>query len=47
MNAVKLFIDIDSEDIHIPELKQFIGKKVEMIILEVPIIEPNEEKNKI
>jgi len=26
---------VDSEDVHIPELKKFIGKTVEMIITEV------------
>jgi len=44
MEAVKLFIDVDSEDIHIPELKKFMGKRIEMIILEVPTIQPDEEK---
>ena len=44
MQAIRLFVDVDSEDIHIPELKKFIGKKVEMIIHEVPSIKPDEEK---
>ena len=46
MQAIKLFVDVDSEDIHIPELKQFMGKRIEMIILEVTTIQPDEEKSK-
>ena len=35
MKATKVRIEVDSEDVHIPELKKFIGKTVEMIITEV------------
>ena len=35
MNVAKLRIKVDSEDVHIPELKRFMGKTVEMIITEV------------
>jgi hypothetical protein len=44
MQAIRLFVDVDSEDIHLPELKQFMGKRVEMIILESPTIQDNKEK---
>jgi len=44
MQAIKLFVDVDSEDIHIPELKRFMGKRIEIIILEVSSIKPDEEK---
>ncbi len=44
MQAVRLFVDVDSEDIHLPELKQFMGKRVEMIILESPTMQNSEEK---
>ena len=46
MQAIKLFVDVDSEDIHIPELKQFMGKRIEMIILEVTTVKPDEDKSK-
>lgn len=35
MKVTKVRIKVDSEDVHIPELKKFIGKTVEMIITEV------------
>ena len=35
MKVTKVRIKVDSEDVHIPELKKFIGKTVEMIIAEV------------
>jgi hypothetical protein len=35
MELTKVCIKVDSEDVHIPELKKFIGKTVEMIITEV------------
>ena len=44
MQAIRLFVDVDSEDIHLTELKQFMGKRVEMIILESPTIQDNKEK---
>jgi len=33
MQATRLFMKINSEDIHIPELRQFIGKMVEIVII--------------
>ncbi len=36
MEAIKLQRKIDSEMIHIPELKRFLGKNVEIILLEIP-----------
>jgi hypothetical protein len=35
VKVTKVRIKVDSEDVHIPELKKFIGKTVEMIIAEV------------
>ena len=35
MKATKVRMKVDSEDVHIPELKKFMGKTVEMIITEV------------
>ena len=35
MKVTKVRIKVDSEDVHIPELKKFMGKTVEMIITEV------------
>jgi hypothetical protein len=46
MQAIRLFVDVDSEDIHLPELKQFMGKRIEMIILEVTTVKPDEDKSK-
>ena len=45
VKATKVRIRVDSEDVHIPELKKFIGKTVEMIIAEVPPILPREGKS--
>ena len=36
MEAIKIQRKIDSETLHIPELKRFLGKFVEIILLEVP-----------
>ena len=36
MQAIRLFMKVDSENIHVPELRKFIGKKVEIIIIEEP-----------
>ena len=44
MTVTKLRIKVDSEDVHIPELKKFMGKTVEMIITEVP---PEKQKMKL
>ena len=35
MKVTKVRIKVDSEDVHIPELRKFMGKTVEMIITEV------------
>ena len=45
MQAIRLFMKVDSENIHVPELRKFIGKKVEMIIIEEPTVF-SEEKNR-
>ena len=36
MEAIKLQRKISSDTLHIPELKQFLGKNVEIILLELP-----------
>ncbi len=46
MQAIRLFVDVYSEDIHLPELKQFMGKRIEMIILEVTAVKPDKDKSK-
>jgi len=38
---------IDSENIHVPELRNFIGKKVEIIIIEEPISFNEKEDRKM
>ena len=45
MQAIRLLIKVDSENIHIPELRRFIGKRVEMIIIDEPNIF-SEKKNR-
>jgi hypothetical protein len=45
MQAIRIFVEVNSEDISIPELKQFMGKKVEMIILEASSDKSNEKKD--
>ncbi len=35
MKITKVRLKVDSEHVHIPELKKFMGKTVEMIITEV------------
>ena len=35
VKVTKVLMKVDSENVHIPELKKFIGKTVEMIITEV------------
>ena len=34
MNAIRLRRTIDSETLHLPELKPFVGRMVEIIVLE-------------
>ena len=34
MNAIRIRKRIDSETLHLPELKEMIGKEVEIIVLE-------------
>jgi hypothetical protein len=36
---------VDSENIHLPEIRKFIGKRVEMIIIETLSTLPNEKKD--
>ena len=36
MQTARILMKVDSEDVHIPELKKFMGKTVEMIVTEVP-----------
>jgi len=36
MNAIRIHKTIDSETLHIPELKKMIGRTVEIIVLEGP-----------
>ena len=36
MNAQKIHIHVESDTVTIPELKEFIGRDVELIVLEVP-----------
>jgi len=38
-------MEVNSENIHIPELREFMGKRVEMIIVEVPLTLPGEKKD--
>jgi len=45
MEVTKVRIKVDSEDVHIPELRKFIGKTVEMIITEAPSISSDKEKS--
>ncbi len=43
MKVTKVRLKVDSENIHIPELKKFIGKTAEMVITEVS---PEKQKMK-
>jgi hypothetical protein len=36
MNAIRIRKQIDSETLHLPELKPLLGKTVEIIVLEEP-----------
>lgn len=36
MEAIKIRKRINSDTIHIPQLKKFMGKNVEIILLEIP-----------
>jgi hypothetical protein len=36
MEAIKIKKRINSDTIHIPQLKKFMGKNVEIILLEIP-----------
>jgi nicotinate-nucleotide pyrophosphorylase len=36
MEAIKITRKIESETLNIPELKKFIGKNIEIIMLEIP-----------
>ena len=46
MNAIRIRKHIDSETLHLPELREMIGKEVEIIVLEetpTAASEPSEE----
>lgn len=45
MNAQKIHIHVESDTVTIPELKEFIGRDVELIVLEVPKTDTFEKKN--
>jgi hypothetical protein len=43
MNAIRIHRQLDSETLHLPELKPLIGKRVEIIVLEekpAPLVRP-------
>jgi hypothetical protein len=40
MQAIRIHTQLESEILHLPELKPMIGKKVEIIILEDQLTEP-------
>jgi hypothetical protein len=40
MNAIRFRKTIDSETLHLPELKPFVGQTVEIIVLEEDSIRP-------
>ena len=44
MEAIKVEKTIDSEILRIPELKRFMGKKVEIILLEVPLTDDQKQQ---
>ena len=44
MEAIRLYLKVDSDTLHIPELRRFIGKRVELILIEE---EPSEEIKKM
>jgi hypothetical protein len=37
MNAVRIHRKVDSETLHLPEIRSMIGKQVEIIVMEEPI----------
>ena len=45
MQTIRLLMEVNSENIHIPELRKFMGKRVEMIIVETPLTLLSEKKN--
>lgn len=47
MEAIRVQRTIDSETLYLPELKRFIGKNMEIILLEVPAKEQVEIKRDI
>jgi len=40
MNAIRIHKKIESENLHLPELKPLIGKTVEIIVQEEPVAAP-------
>ena len=38
MNAVRIHRKLESDTLHLPELKPLIGKTVEIIVLEEPVL---------
>jgi hypothetical protein len=45
MSAIRIRKKIDSETIHLPELKPFVGKTVEIIVQEDSVRPPATEKD--
>jgi hypothetical protein len=45
MNATRIHKRIDSDTLYLPELKQMLGKTVEIIVLEEPAAEADSEKD--
>ena len=45
MNAIRIQTHIDSDILHLPELRPLIGKRVEIIVLEEPQIVPRTEND--
>jgi hypothetical protein len=41
MNAIRIRKTIDSDTLHVPELKDMIGRDVEIIVLEEPAAPPS------
>jgi hypothetical protein len=45
MNAIRIHKRVDSETLHLPELKSLIGKTVEIIVLEGPPVRAATEED--
>jgi hypothetical protein len=40
MNAIRIHTQVDSETLHLPQIRPLIGKKVEIIVLEESPLKP-------